>query len=271
MRYREFFRIAIEHQYFSPGEPVELVIVPDQSTHRFLKGQQFIIKDMINGIRILVPIDEGGSAVPGLQADDMFTFKIFPTSGTFHAFTDTPDLTEGEILSFTNVGLSENNTQLTSSVADGSGILCGFPLVAEVTIQVGNLLLDNNNVPTTPEYNIVFNSKAVTWKYYIVSNPETTDLSIQDTNQDINEQLTFSSVELQNNTEDKIMASLNSNFPDANLFLFESEAPVTLRSQPIKGLQLLRHDVDSTTDIIINHLPNPDIKDIDFKIIKVYE
>ncbi|MEM9686741.1 MAG: hypothetical protein AAF934_07445, partial [Bacteroidota bacterium] len=197
MRYREFFRIEIEHQYFSPGESVELVIVPDQSTHRFLKGQHFIVKEMINGIRILVPIDEGGSAVPSLQADDLFTFKIFPTSNAFHAFTAIPDLAEGEVLSFTNVELSENDTQLTSSVADGSGVLYGFPLVAEVAVQVGNVLLDSTNVPTTPEYKIVFNSEAVTWKYYVVSDPETADLSIHDTNQNINERLIFNSVELQ--------------------------------------------------------------------------
>lgn len=262
MRYQEFFRIEIDHQYFMPGEWVELVIVPDQSTHRLLKGQRFIIKEMLNGIRVLVPVNEDDSVVPGLQTDDLFTFKIFPTSNTFHSFTEVPDLAEGEILSFTNSGLSEEDTQLASSAANGSGVLHGYPVVANVTIQVSDVLLDGSNVPTDPEYKIVFNSKAEKWRYYFVSDPETTDFSIQD----INAELIFNSVDIQNITGDKIVSSLRSNFPDANLFLFESEAPVAFRSQAINKLQLIRNE-----DVIINHLPNPDIKDINFKIIKVHK
>ena len=262
MRYREFFRIAIEHQYFLPGEPVELAIMPDQTTQSLLKGRRFIIKNMINGIRVLVPVNEDGSVIPILQPDDLFTFNIFPTSNTFHAFTEVPNLAEGEILNFTNAGLSENDTHLTSSVANGSGTWQGFQMVAKADIQVSNLLLDGNSVPKTPGYNIVFSAKAVKWTYYFVSDPETTDLAIQD----LNGQFVFNSLDVQNNTSDKILTSLVSNFPDANLFMFESDAPIAFRSQAIKRLQLLRN-----ADVIINHLPNPDIKDINFKIIRVHK
>lgn len=261
MRYKEFFRIEMDHEYFLPGEWVELVIVPDPSTHSFLKGRRFIVKDMVNGIRVFIPVDEGDSALPELQADDLFTFHIFPTSNTFYFITDMSGLAEGEVFSFTNAGLSEGDTQLTSSVANGSGLRQGFPLVAEVTIQTGNVLLDNEHVPTTPKYNLVFNSRSVTWKYYFVSEPETISLSVQD----VNAQLVFNQVELQDESEDTIISSLRSNFPNANLFLFESEAPIAFRSQAIKRLQLLRNE-----SVIINHLPNPDIKNMDFKIIKVH-
>ncbi len=262
MSYREFFRIEIDHQYFQPGEYAELVIVPDQSTRSLLKGQRFILKEIINGISVLIPVDEAGSAIPGLNADDLFTFKIFPTSNTFRSFTELPDLAEEEILSFTNLTLLENDTQLVSSIANGSGTRYGFPLVADVAIQVSDVLLDANNVPTTPKYKVVFNSKAEKWRYYFVSDPETTDFSIQDAN----EELIFNSVDIQSITEDKIVSSLQSNFPDANLFLFESETPVAFQSQAINKLQLIRNE-----DVIINNLPNPDTKDINFKIIKIHK
>ncbi len=275
MRYKVFFQIEIEHQYFSPGESAELVIIPDSPTRHFLNGSRIIIKEMRNGIQLLVLVDEQDSVLPILKANDSFIFKVFPVSSAFHAFTAMPDLATGEVLNFTNTGLLENETQLASSIANDSGVLNGFPIVANVAIQVGNLLLDSNNTPTAPKYKMAFNSKATPWKYYIVSDPDmiTTDLSIQDANQDINEQLTFNNTNIEDNTEDKIIAALQSNFPDANVSLFESQAPVPSRSQAIKNLQLLRHDADNpnTTDIIINHLPNPDTKDIDFKIINIYK
>ena len=262
MKYKEFFRIVIEHQYFLPGEPVELVILPSQSTHSILKGQRFIIKDMINGIRVLAPVDEDGNLIPVLQPDSQFTFRIFPTSPTFNLITDIPNLATGEILSFTNSGLSENATQLASSVVDGSGTRNGFPVIADAVIQVSDLLVDNNNAPKTSKYRIVFNSRSEKWKYYFVSDSETTDLSIQD----LNGQLSFSRVDAETEASDKIASSLRTNFPDAGLFLFESDAPIPSRSQGIKKLQLLRN-----LDVIMNHLPNPDVEDINFKIIKIHQ
>ena len=262
MNYREFFRVEIDHQYFQPGECAELRIVPDQATHRFLKGRRLIFKEMVNGIRVLVPVDEAGSAIPVFNTDDLFTFKVFPTSTTFRSFTAMPDMEEGELLSFTNATLLENDTELVASVSAGSGTLHGFPLIAAVTIQIGDFVLDANNVPTTPNYKIVFNSRAEKWRYYFVSDPETTDFSIQD----VNEELVFNNVAIQTVTDDKILTSLQSNFPDANLFLFESETPVAFRSQAINKLQLIRNE-----DIIVNHLPNPDPKDINFKIIQIHK
>lgn len=262
MRYKEFFRIEIDHQYHLPEELVDLVIVPDAATHRLLKGQRFIIREMLNGIRVLIPVDEEGSAIPVLQADDQFTFEIFPTSDTFYSITALPALTEGEIMSFTNAGLSEEDTQLVSSVANGSGALHGFPLVANVTIRVSDLLLDSNNVPKTPEYTTVFEAKTAKWRYYFISDPETIDLSIHD----VNEQLVFNEIDVALETEDKIISSLQSNFPDTGLFLFESEAPIAFQSQAIKKLQLLRN-----AEVLINHLPNPDTKDSNFRIIKIHK
>lgn len=264
MKYKELFRIVIEHPYFQPGEPVELAIVPSKSTLRFLTGQRFIIKDMVNGIKVLVPVNEAGSVLPALQPDDLFTFKVFPTSNIFHLITDVPDLEEGEILRFSNAGLSENDTQLASSVAEAerNGVYNGFPVVADAAIQVSDLLLDNDNVPKTPQYRVVFNPRSEKWKYYFVSDPETTDLSIQD----LNGQLTFNRVDAETEASDKIASSLRSNFPNAGLFLFESDAPIASRSQGIKKLQLLRN-----LDVIINHLPNPDVEDVNFKIIKIHQ
>lgn len=262
MKFKELFRIVIEHQYFQPGEPIDLTIVPSKDTHRFLTGQRAIIKDIINGVKVLVPVNETGSVLPDLQPDDLFTFKIFPTSNIFHLITDLPDLAKEEILSFTNAGLSDDDTQLTASVAEGNGVYKGFPVVAGATIQVSNLLLDSNNAPKTPKYRIVFNPRSEKWKYYFVSDPETADLSIQD----LNGQLTFNRVNSETFASDKIASSLQARFPDAGLFLFESDAPIASRSQGIKKIQLLRN-----LDVIINHLPSPDVEDVNFKIIKIHQ
>ncbi|UII31377.1 hypothetical protein LVD17_24085 [Fulvivirga ulvae] len=257
MRYSEFFKIEINHQYFEADEMVEMVMTPDASTLRLLRGQRFLVKPMINGIRILMELDDQGTPRHNLQLGDVLTFEVYPTSNTFHAFTEAPDFGTGEILKFTNLGLSKNETTLAVSVAEGAGSYKGFPIAAKVEITIDKALIAAN---AAQKYAMAFSAKSARWKYYFVSDESTSNLTIEDRSQ----QLRFKSVDLQNDTVDKIIMALRSNFPHEKLFLFESETPIAFRRRALKNLQLTRNE-----DVIISHLPNPDLKDRDFKIIQI--
>lgn len=259
MMYKEFFRIEIDHQYFLSGGVADLTIVPNEHTLRFLKGQHFICAGTTNGVKVLIPINENGSTKPIFCADDVLIFNIFPTTSTFGLFTDLSDLSKGEIFRFTNEKLPEATSELVSSISVDNGSLNGFRITAKVEIHPTDALLSGTNLVP---YKVIFKARLVPWKYYLVSDKETTDLAVKD----LGNQFVFNHVNINDDTSDQIGMSLRLNYPEANLLLFESDTPLVCSNQVLKNLQLLRDN-----EVIIKHLPNPDIGDEAIKIIKIYK
>lgn len=257
MIYRELFRIEIDHQYFSANGGDDFVIVPDGPTQALLKGLHFILKSTGKGLQVLIPTDENGN--PKRTLDSALKFAVFPGSTTFHAITDTSGLAADEIFHFSNAGLPATESRLNSSESTESGSLNGFKMIAEVEIQPTAALLSSSE-PVL--YQVVFEAKSAKWKYYFVSDHETTDLEIVD----IDERLVFNEVNWDDDPTEKVGISLQSRFPEANLFLFESETPISESDQALKNLQLHRDG-----HVIVKHLPNPDIGDAAMKIVKIHK
>jgi hypothetical protein len=257
MNYREYFRIEIKHQYFATAGSADLTIVPDVRTLRLLQGQHIIFKSSGNELKILIPVDENGVAKSTL--DEALVLEIFPESSTFGSITDTSDLAEGEIYLFTNAGLPETASQLAVSPSPELGSRHGFPMIGRVEIEPTNALLTRTK---SVAYQAIFKAKSAKWKYYFVSDHETTDLSIVDADGN----LVFGEVDLGIVPLDQIGASIQENFPDTNLFLFESATPISDSDQALRNLQLFRDG-----NLIIKHLPNPEAGDSAIKIIKIHK
>lgn len=257
MMYKEFFQIETEHQYFSADGAADLALVPDRDTLQYLKGRHFILKSTGNGLKVLIPVDKDGIATTTFQPDEVLTFEVFPRSSTFSLFTETSDLGIGEIFRFTNEGLSAATLELVSSTSSANGSLNGFPLIGKIEIHLTDALVTGPNLTT---YKVVFNAKSETWRYFFVSDKETTDLNVEDRD----ENLVFNQVNLDGNSSDKIGMSLRQNFPEANIFLFESATSIPCSNKVLKNLQLLRDG-----HVIIKHLPNPDIGDAAIRIVKI--
>lgn len=257
MMYKEFFSIEIEHQYFSSHGGADLTILPDRSTLRFLQGLRLIVKATRNGLKVLIPVDENGVPTISLPSDEALMFEIFPQSNTFSLFT-VPSLPIGEILAFTNLGLAETDSELQSSRALDSSSLNGFPMVAKVEIKLTSVLL--TRIEVLP-YKVVFAARSAKWKYYLVADQDTTDLKVEDRGGNH----VFTKQEIDGQSTDEIGMSLRTNFPEANLFLFESNIPIPCQDQALKNLELLRDG-----EVLIKHLPNPEMAEQAVRIINIY-
>ncbi|MEM8939140.1 MAG: hypothetical protein AAGC64_07325 [Bacteroidota bacterium] len=257
MRYREFFRIVISHQYFSDGLE-DLVLVPQEQTSKALSKQHFLAKESENGINVLIPVNEEDKILPVINPDDVFAFNAFPTSEIFKEFTDVSAISNGKILFFTNEGLGAENQELVSSETAAGGTLCGFPAIAKIEIKVSEIDLSPRS--PAPAYQVVFKSKSVKWRYYFVSNAGTTDLVVEDRNK----HLTFNKLKISDYTSDQVAASLRANFQDAQLVIFESGTPIAYSDRAIKNIQLLIN-----RNVAIKHLPNPEVLDQGIQIIQI--
>ncbi|MEP5340747.1 MAG: hypothetical protein ABJL44_00105 [Algibacter sp.] len=252
MKYKEFFQIAINHQYFS-DDRMDLMLIPEANTLQFLRKQHFIVKNTPKGLKVLIPVDIEGDQLPIIEARDTLRFNVASTTDNFDDITDI----NKEISFFTNEGLENNSEELVVSKPTEGDILNGFT-IAKVKIKLSEVNFGSAKVP--PEYQLIFKSKSVKWKYYIVSNTETTKLEIKDRG----EQLTFSELKNQDDKPDKIARSLRLNFPDKRLFVFESSTAINYSNKILKNIQLLKNE-----NIIIKHLSNPSISDNGIQIIKI--
>lgn len=258
MRYKEFFRIEIDHQYFSPDGAADLAVHPDGPTLRFLRGQHLLLKSIKNGVKVLIPIDENGNTKPVFRPGDGLTFEVYPQSSSFSLFTAASGLAKGQVIHFSNQGLTGTNAQLLSSTSVGIGALNGFPMVAKVEIQLSNELLSSS---TSVPYQVGFQARSEKWKYYFVTDKDTTDIAVEDRG----ENLVFNKLQIDAQSTDQLGISLRSNFPEANLFRFESTTPIPCSDQALKNLQLLRDG-----HVLIKHLPNPEMAEKAVKIIRIH-
>ncbi len=257
MKYKEFFQIAIDHPYFSDDQ-VDLVLMPEESTLQFLRKQHFVVKNTAKGLKVLTPVDTEGNKLAVIKPEDALSFNVFPTTGNLDEITDTSMADNGKILFFTNKGLKNDSEELVVSKTTGDRILNGFTAIAKIKIELSKVNFDLDKVP--PIYQVVFKPKSVKWKYYILSGTATTKLEIKDRG----EQLIFRELINQDDTPDTITTSLRLNFPDKQLFVFESSIAIDYSKRALKNIQLFQNE-----NMIIKHLSNPDIGDNGIQIIKI--
>ena len=255
MNYREYFRIEIEHGYYSNNRNSELRIVPTLDSEQMLQRRQLIMKYTGNDIRILIPVDGSGNVKHTL--DQTLTFEVFPGTEHFREITDTDGLSAEEFLHFSNTGLEAAETALHATPAQEAGPRPGLKMVARIGIEPTPTLIAASE---SISYRVVFQARSEKWRYYFVSDQETTSLSIVD----LEERLTFNQVDLSIPNADQIGTALQTRFPEARLFLFESASPIVGKDEALRNLQLIRDD-----HVIVKHLPNPDIGDAATKIIKI--
>lgn len=257
MRYKEFFQIAIDHQYFPDGL-TNLILLPDENTVKFLERRSFVIRRTAQGLQVLVQVDEDGNMLPTTSPDEVLAFNVFPTCGDFREFTDLPTVGDDKVLLFTNAGLTGDTTELKVGETTAGGVFNGFPTIAKIQIHLTEVSFGTSDFG--PVYQTVFKSKSVKWKYYFVSNPESAGFVVEDRGK----RMLFSEIDIGGDTADQIATSLKLNFPDAGLIAFESNSPITYSKKAIKNIQLLQN-----SNVIIKHLPNPDVGDNGIQIIKI--
>jgi|GEM_PF-4009147 len=257
MRYRELFRIEIGHPYFSEEQETAVTLIPLEATRRRIHGHGGIIKPLSNGISVFIPVDGNNLAENPFRLGDSLVFEAFPCSNTFSLVTDSSGLLKGEIHLFSNTGSTGTEPQLLASTLEENNARNGFPMVAKIEIQLTNDLIFSTE---TVVYQCPFQVKSANWKYYLVADSDTTDLVVEDRGAS----LIFNRQVIDAQTTDQLGESLRTNYPNANLFRFESAQPIPYAREAIKNLQLLRDG-----HVLIQHLPNPDLAANAVKIIKI--
>lgn len=261
MNYRPLFSIELTHGYYQNSQEIGLSILPDSSTIEQVKTGQIILKKMPHGLRGLCPVDESGSIRDSLPT--FWGFEVFPTSNTFHSLTDLPALGPDEGLSFTNTGLGAVDQELASSIKEIPSTEIsikqtrGFARVAKIEIYPTAILMASNQ---EKHYQVTFLTKSAKWKYYFIADQDASEWRIVD----LNANLSFVEAGPVEAASDLVVQSLQIQYPDANIILFQSEAPIPFSDQVIRNLQLLREG-----HVIIKHLPNPESQEEAIKIMKI--
>lgn len=253
MEYRELFDIEIIHPYFSEISG-NLVLVSENETRKRLKGLGYILKKTFNGIKVLAPVLPGNDSFQSLREEDNFTFYVYPTSEHTQEITDFSEIDEGNMISFTNA----NSSELITNQTERRGVLCGFPSIANIVI-VGNKI-NTNRTDRSTNFQAIFKTKSIKWMYYFVSNSENPSISLESRG----EQISFNEVVIDENTTDQIIDSIELNFPNTQIKVFESADLVPFSSNPIKNIKLLQDG-----DVLISHVPNPQKEHNGIQIIKI--
>jgi hypothetical protein len=76
--------------------------------------------------------------------------------------------------------------------------------------------------------------------------------------------ITFTGAQVDENSTDQIGRALRENFPQYQLWLFTSTAPIATTDRPRKHIQLLRDG-----QLLFKHLPNPDLGSDSISIIRI--
>ncbi|MBQ0733545.1 hypothetical protein [Aquimarina celericrescens] len=257
MKYREFFHIEMIHQYFS-GIPLDLVMLADNETKNRLNSLGCILKKEADRIKVLAPLHPEDDAFPVLGENDVFTFYIYPTSARIQEITDLSTVEKGNMISFINLGQTLDSTELISSQIEKKGVFKGFSALANVVI-VGNKI-NTETVVESVKFKAIFKAKSIQWKYYFVSNVEDPDITIESRDN----QISFNEIVVDENTTDQIVNSIQLNFPNTQIKVFESKDLVPYSSKPVKNIKLLQNG-----DILISHLPNPQKEQNGIQIIKI--
>lgn len=255
MNYRQLFSIELQHPGFTPGEARALTLQPDGATRRILQGPFYLLKPTAKGLTVLQALDENGN--PLATPDTVWNFGIYSRDHVFTTITDNSDLSEGEIRSFSNATLAAPSTDLGSSGVSAPTAHKHSRMVAQVAIHPITALL---NSASPLNYVASFQVKSEKWHYYFVADADTTDLQVINANGGPG----FVKKTAGADPADTVGISLQSRFPGANVFLFESETPIAKNQKVIRNLQLHRDG-----QVLIRHLPNPEIGKEAVQIIKV--
>lgn len=246
MKYEELFSIKIGHKYFS--QKIEHIhIEPAKETIKLLKQKHFLQKNTTEGIKVFM-IDDAEKKI------ELLSFYVFITSNDIKEITKINSDVVGEIPLFFNEKNDSGVLNLKQSVPDDGVSYKGFKAVAKIVIDIAEI---NDDIP---EYQLVFNTKSIKWKYYFVTNKNESNLEITS----LDEQLDFKELPDKDQESKANVASLQLIFPDAQITVFESNNEIGYTQKPRKNISLFKGD-----DQLITHLPNPKVIDQGAQVLNI--
>lgn len=257
MRFSKFFSININHDYFQSSVCPDLLVQPTMECARLLKNYKLCLKDDGYGnVAVFAAVDDFDKPVVEVASSTFFDFYILLKNTAFGSYSNLPSKQPQEVYFFSSEhpDPKEQSLLITSTVNSGQRPIDGKTVFGTIQIVFKGSLAVN--------YTIHFKAAEVNWKYYFLANGNANNLSINAADAGI----AFSKRSATDNQKDNISKAIDSAYPNVNLVVFESEAPVPLSERGKGDIQLVNMDKN---EVVISHLPNPCYNENGIKIINL--
>ncbi|MEB3281954.1 MAG: hypothetical protein VKK42_23835 [Lyngbya sp.] len=264
MVYKQLFELSIFHNYYRSQVCPDLSIEPTPECRRILSGYRLILKNKVNGIVVIAPVDSENQPQIELADNLKFTFLLKLKNKTFLDFTEIDwKPVEDSIYQYSN----QKNTQIGQSNLEKTKTK-----LLDIKLPKGKDILgivdiyNNSSLPKVltlgSEYKITFQAKKQHWFYYLITDSVTQgdEFLIQD--QDTTRETEIKFTRLKNTEAEKKyprFSALNQQYPQSQKYIFKSDSEITCQEAGIKNLQLLnqKNSNGGNSTVWIEHLPNP--------------
>jgi hypothetical protein len=262
MHYKQLFELRIIHEYYQNQICPDFRLEPTAECQHILSGYRLIIKNQVNGIVVIAPVDSESKPWIELAENLQFSFILKLKNEEFIDFTELDwKPVNNVIYQFTNKNhievsdLETNKTKFSDrKLPKGKNI---FGIVDIYHSSSKFQLLDSGG-----EYKITFKAKKQRWYYYLLADREINGdeflIKDKDTTRKTEIKFTrFTSTEAEKT--DSIFSRLQQQFPQAQQYLFISDSEIACQQVGIKNIQLLKNKKSENSNSIvwIEHLPNP--------------
>ncbi|MFK0733586.1 MAG: hypothetical protein ACFKPT_02920 [Gloeotrichia echinulata GP01] len=259
MHYQRIFELNIYHDYYRDKICPDISIEPTAECSRILRGHRLILKNTVNGIVVIAPVDSALKSLVELAPNEQLSFFLSRKNYDLIEFTNV----EGEPLEnyfyrFSN----EENTQIEASKLK----ISKFKL-ADQKLPIGwNIfgivdIYNNSSLPAVlnqvSDYKITFQAKMQEWRYYLLTDAGSNgdEFLIEDKEYSNEAKIIFTRVEPE--TTDVLFSLIEQQFPQANKYLFKSQSPIACQESSRKNIQLLKKGSLGRSTVLIEHLPTP--------------
>lgn len=262
MHYKQLFELRIIHEYYRDKICPDFSIEPTSQCQKILSGHRLIVKNQVNGIVVIAPVDSESKPWIELAENLQFSFLLKLKNKEFIDFTEVEWKPVNDVIyQFSNQNNIEGSdleiTQIKlcdRKLPKGQNI---FGIVDIYNPSSISPILNQWN-----QYKIHFKAKKQQWHYYLLADSETNGdeflIIDKDTSRKTEIKFTrFTSAEAEKT--DPIFSLLKQQFPQAQQYLFISDSEIACQEAGIKNIQLLKkkNSESSNPTVWIEHLPNP--------------
>ncbi|NEO73619.1 hypothetical protein [Moorena sp. SIO3H5] len=265
MLYKQLFELSILHDYYRDKVCPDLSVEPTPECSRVLRGHRLIVKNKVNGIMVIAPVDSKDKPWVELADNLRFTFILKIKNPDFIDFTDIDwkPLDNGIYLfsndKTTEIGVSE--LEIAKTTLSDRNLPRGKLIFGIVDIyNNSSMAKDLKDKNPKSDYQITFQAKKQPWFYYLVTDQVTNgdEFLIEDKETTRNPKIKFIPCVESEDTE-SIFSALNQQFPESQQYCFKSDSEIACQEAGRQNIQLLKNKKTELGDpsVWIDHLPNP--------------
>lgn len=106
MEFLPIFTLRATHSYYTDGRCPDFLMEANLATEKLLRNHHCVLKSLPDGVRVFMPVDDGGKPFIAYPEETTFTFHLQLKNPDFALFTDLSDITNQPASLYTNAGLN---------------------------------------------------------------------------------------------------------------------------------------------------------------------